>query len=494
MHEDCSLLSTFIRTFPTNIALMKNIFTLPLLSLLSYSMVSAQPGAKITATASRRIGASDAQYDGANARYTVYDTTRFFFSGTRHRGSSYYDFGDADSVHLYGVDPATGIATLGGTWLQTLDAAGNVIAAHQTTNDGTGVFIPLRRSFYTYDAAGNLLSSTREEYDGPTGMYEGYSRELHTYTGGRLTETVGQFFDAPSSTYVNSNRETFTYDAAGVLTGRELLYWAAGTWEPSTRYTFTNNAAGFPTTELTEVYVSGSATYQNWFRTLVTYDASARETERIEQAWNSSAGAWENDDRYQTSYTGAQKTDYYWSQWVGTTGSGSWEPEDRTTYTYDAAGNNTFVTDYNWRAATSTWAPTARTVMTYNSFGQVLESRREKWEFAVSDFQVVNGGNRNLYSYETYEDVSSTGRVASDLPLSVYPVPAGRMLYVSTGIGNAAGKATLVSGSGVVVRQQALDGGRVAIPVEGLPAGVYLLTVQTAGGKASRQVATGSLH
>ncbi len=466
---------------------MRFVYFLFLHTLLQSTAATAQ-NARTTATASRMIARSYAYWNAALNAYEYDDSARYFYSGSQTGAGGANELPACDSVHSFSWSGTTVNST--SRFYQSFDAAGNIVQLVHQLPDGSGGYRLYERELYTYSATGHLLSSTKDAYDVPTSSWEPQYRMLYTRSAaGSVTDETNEDWNAATNAWEPDHRYTYTFSASEALTGRSYENWVGGAWQPVTRYTYTINAAGLPETMISEGYVAATSSWIFYNRELLTFNADGKQTERYWQYWSTPEAAWKNNVRTLTTYSGTLPTEETRAYWYGTATTGTWEPSAKNTFTHDAAGNQLTSTDHDWNAGTSSYDPRYQNKRTYNSYNQETESVGLYWDAALGGFYPgPSSTSRARKYYETYtglrEDLAAAGPA-----FRVYPVPAVAVMNVMLEETIAADAVvTLLSGDGRVLQQQALQGGRAILLVDGLPAGSYVVRLSADGSVQSRVV------
>ncbi len=275
------------------------------------------------------MGATSFTYDGVSRTTSMTD-------GKGQKTSYAYDAVDRLTSITY-ADGATISYSYAanGNLLSRVDNTGTTSFAYDALNRMTKKTLPNGSSItYGYDAAGNLTSLT----DGGGSVSYAYDAvnlvsSLTEPSGAKTTFSHDKSYRRTSTAYPNAVTQNATYDASGRMT-KIAATNSAGTTLTSFTYSYTDPATG------KDSALRQSVTDKNGNKTVYGYDV----INRLKRAKTTSSSGTVTED-YQYDYDGNSNitsktvngiaTSYTYNAANQMTAAGS------TTYSYDAAGNQT---------------------------------------------------------------------------------------------------------------------------------------------------------
>ncbi|RYD57324.1 MAG: T9SS type A sorting domain-containing protein [Sphingobacteriales bacterium] len=337
-------------------------------------------------------------------------------------------------------------------------------------------------------------------------------RSLHTFgTMNRITDQETQWWDSTNSAWFAVGKLQHTYSGIDLLSTVKSDY-VNGAWTPilKTEY-YTNWTANTKTTLLQTwdaaqskwVYDQREVTMynsMNWEDTIKKekFVGSAWVAEKITAFTNTTrpgtlierfvkvGSAWVPEYKETNTYNGSgHRTESEFQTYNQL--AGIWNDPMKEEYTYDLHLNPTETVTSNW--VSGAYQKTSREVASYNKYDQLLISTMYTWDANFSQWihTAADIEQRNYYKEYVNMAVSDTKSIAD---VSVYPVPASNMLNVETK-DNQSSIITITDMLGKAVKNvQAsnVPGGVVAIDVQDMPAGVYLLRVDGSRGTATKRI------
>lgn len=380
--------------------------------------------AKITATDVRLIAQTSMQHDGSS--YVLSDSTTFSYLGSR--GGTYDDMWqswnwDLASGYYYEhngstYDPASMMYTA------TYNTAGQLdYYIVQEWNSSTSAWENSYKSSYTYDASGNVLTNTDFDWNSTTSAWDNTYRTTNTYTAtNRQASYLQEEWNTTSGTWENMTKNVYTWSTADKLTNILWQFWDGTAW-------------------------------QDAMKTSYSYDGSGNRVEGIGEQWNWSTSAWDTSGK-----------DVY-------TGFVALHQPSQTTF-------------MTWNSTTSSFENSYRTNYTYNSYAKPTYEFEEEWDQTSGTWGIDTYSYASRYHYETY---TPTTKVEEIIPTTgnavIYPVPASANISINISWTQPQRyTATIADVSGRPYKSWTAPGiaknHQETIPVDNLPPGNYLLTVQ----------------
>lgn len=322
------------------------------------------------------------------------------------------------------------------------------------------------------------------------------------------------------SAWDNVSRVIFTNDPGGKLSLAVTDLWQAGNWVPSNRVSVTYNVAGLIAEESVERNQGGL--WGAYVRRSYTYDASGRKTTMIQERW--SGGDWHNDLRTTYTYFPDNQTvlmeysddgnlwqvggrfvftcdqnGYYTELLMESFEGNQWESSFKIDYTTDTEGN--ILSEWAYAPFGSGWVSDSRKTYTHDINGNVITGVNERWDAGtwLPDLQSSYLYNKQeymlllnvpVYRYEASYRWFPLGTDEKHLPsFRMYPNPATDFVTIEftnhqsdvpvVAISDHLGKALKVPQTGQ---------NRTKLGLRDLPSGLYLISVKTKEGSATRKL------
>lgn len=310
----------------------------------------------------------------------------------------------------------------------------------------------------------------------------------------------------------NQNKQLAVRDANGNITQETSLYWNTmnSQWDTSgiTYRVFDNQNKLL--SDSTMNY--GMGTPEPWYKSVYTYDGSGNMVYSIGFEWNGSG--WDSSDQVINTYSN-NKIVTTLEQYYDTAG---WVNDYADSTGYDANGAYNYNLSKSWDVDSADWIYDGLETRTNNSKGMptdlffsVWNDSTSAWEMQAEaevtydvndnptrvDVYVYFGGFKiptpfyvsNMY-WEYYFNVGVQDAQKKE-PIVIYPNPASANINVLLGDRKEA-TIKLTGMSGQTVRSMQATGGaqKASLNVTGLPAGNYILSVDSEGHAPARQMVT----
>jgi len=325
-----------------------------------------------------------------------------------------------------------------------------------TSNDG--------HEFYNFYYSGSQLIATYSEVVGDYKLYD----SLHYNDIGQLVRLSG--WQWLNGQWTNVYYIDYTYNSQGLLATRSNYNHFSGNWELGGVYEYSYNTDG--QLVLTELTMAGSSyVFQK-----VEYTYNDGLLKRELWSLNPSGMGMEPSESLTYTYSNGRKQTVYDSIWNGN----GWDYEGRETFTYNADGNCTqhstydYINretsrseyEYNTTLLSATLMPYHPELTRPKTYGNVNTYTTEHW-YQMDANQVFGYAWDYNYEYSAFVTISDTDKVPS---MTVYPNPATERLYVDAPISTSYSLYDLAG-------RQHLSGQitPAGIDVSTLPAGFYRL-------------------
>jgi hypothetical protein len=213
-----------------------------------------------------------------------------------------------------------------GRWTYTYDGNGNQLTWLMESYENNA-WVNESRWIRTFDGNNNELTGEWQMWE--NNAWVGFMRWESTYdANNRITFQMQQMWD--SGAYIDFNRTTYSYDGNGRLSQTVTeMSLGMNMWMNSSRHTYTYDGNGNNTVMLSESWSLMGNAWENNFRTTNTFNGNNQITETVDESWNGTG--WENQYKYTHEYNGMLETVYTMQRWI----SAAWENFGKTLYTYD---------------------------------------------------------------------------------------------------------------------------------------------------------------
>lgn len=202
-----------------------------------------------------------------------------------------------------------------------------------------------------------------------------------TSMGSRITDITSFSYDAYGvDTLEDTSHYTYTGENGGTLDDRFMAFDQGTTYNSqyllATERQSQTVTKGFVDDQTTVAW-NGSGWVNSQYVSN-SYDANGNYRSYYNQVWGGSS--WVNDEKFVYNYSSTNvfldATEYVWN---GT----SWGEDYKYVYTYDNNGRLSFVTVYEWIAATHSWSNYYLDNFTYDNAGNVLTETLQGWSSGV---------------------------------------------------------------------------------------------------------------
>jgi hypothetical protein len=456
------------------------LLSLPLLGALS-AQAQAQPK-----TASRLIAEATSVHNSTT--FMLSDSTYMKYSNDR--GGDLEHTMKYDLRHMLVYNPGTASYANMGRMKQTWDAKSNMLTYTEEYWDApSSQWINSQKFINEYDTFNNMITHITQVWNVSSNSWLNISRERHLYNGDIFIDTViNQSWNSFSNDWQNQTLTITSYDLNNDPAIETMLSWNGLQWTNAQRtlITFINK---METSRISQFW--NGSTWVNQIRYTHEYDTAGNMLNEIYSTWNNFSSVWDNSSKTAYTYDQAnnmtEKLEQFWDF-----GTNNWRNSANSVYSYDTSKNNILQIDQIWNNATNFFQNVDRFRRTYNANHQMTTQVADKWN--IGGFWENRSGDQfNRYYYETYTlDIPATAKKL-DANLNIYPVPANNMLHIELGFTKPqAFTAAIISITGKVIRQwgeQPTASYSKSINVNDLPAGNYILKVNTAEGQTVSQFA-----
>jgi hypothetical protein len=419
-----------------------------------------------------------------------------------------YNGGRISSATLYQV--AGPISLPIGGYAFVYNTAGKVLSIQLTVALPGQNPVVINRFEQNFDAFGNQTSLKIFEADqnGNLELTEGDSVAF-TYSGSQVTQATNYFWDqssTPASWTPETRFSNLTFNASGEPTAVTVAYWDPATngFDPSDeKYTNLQWRFGFPGISLafgqigdiSAVLFNETAIPSDDLRLTPTdytleeklngvyvnsekassTPASGPVAITLYQSWSGSA--WEDDYRYQYTYSGNFVNVSLEEFWTGTV----WEPNYRYTSTYNA--QNHLTEEKNESYINSSWSLVVayRNTYNYSTDNRIFRWVTEEWDQWNNAY--VNYEKRD-YFYGSFPQSVAVGKLNG---FSTYPNPVNDLLFVEfEAKPNNTYQLSLFSVDGQLMHHQTISGvtgkQKIDVSTDQLASGVYFVRVEGQNG------------
>lgn len=160
---------------------------------------------------------------------------------------------------------------------------------------GTSAFIKFFKTLFVYNNAGSIISETFQYWNSVSGIYETSEVRTNTYNANNvLISARATNLNTTTGLTVSASRTTITLNSSDkqlVFFSEDSSAAAGGAWRPFRKWTYTYDANGNKTSELSELRQLGD-TLSNSYRQSSTYNANNQLLTNAYDSWILSTSSW----------------------------------------------------------------------------------------------------------------------------------------------------------------------------------------------------------
>lgn len=352
-------------------------------------------------------------------------------------------------------------------------------------NDQEAVIERLTQSF---DENGLAVSQLSEKKSGSAWINDirvSFTNDIH---GRTVTALTGLW---QSGSWVDLTRLTIAYDAAGRIFMESVEKNQSGSWADYVKRTYGYDGLGRKLSMLQERSIGG--VWANDLRTTYTYIANVI---TVVTEYSDDGNPWEIGGRF--TFTCDQYGNYLellMESWE----NNQWLNGAKVEYTNDAEGN--ILSEWGYNPFGNGWVSDSRKIYTYDSNGNAITGKTEQysagaWQPDMATSYIYQKKeyililNIPVYRYEaTYRGFPLGMEEKRALSFSIYPNPATDFVTID-GLknNNETPVVCLTDNLGKQVRTLTPDQDQIQIDISGLESGLYLLSVSTTEGCATKKL------
>jgi hypothetical protein len=374
------------------------------------------------------------------------------------------------------VDSAVYTYPVGRTWDTVTNTWAFNFVQHYDDPKGNYNLSPTKRTIQYYNVNGQMDSLIRDE----PGRKVTFDKAEYTYKNNRIVK-IRRFQNFPVILTAYIDEIYYTYDTLGRLIEKSNMSYGVDTRKKI--YVYNNNG------ELTKEYGFLDASVSGNFIPSDTVWHTYVAGNRTESAYRSQLSTGWGDSRrdvyvYNSSKQLTKEYIIVWNRY----NTNRWDTMFDASYTYDASGNNDTIIRIDKFRYINTWE---RVYKTYNTNGLVLTTCNDFWDSASSRWQYATNLSRQERFYYGLFNLTISDQQDNNTTLNLYPVPASSKLTLDITTKEKQLYITICTLDGRLVRtwNQPLftNQHKETIDVSAIPAGNYMLRVQSAGGQVATQ-------
>jgi hypothetical protein len=463
------------------------------LLVITFICISFYALAKNSATTKWRVKATcNSYYNTTSSSFVVSDSTIYFYSGLRSgamvaattAGWQYAGKYDSSYMQMYSATTMT-LEPYMKTW-QVFDSHDNLLAITSKQYDATNGWINYQLFTYTYDSSNNMLSSLQQYWDAGSSSWQNNQHTMYSYNAANdlISDTTDAWY--LSSSWLHGESNEYTYDTSHHLQTRITANWniSSGLWQYSIKYSYYLRSSTYVIDSLVRgVYNNSIGGWTPNTKESYTYDLSNNMLADTTLIWT--GAIWRNSTMKSYNYTGTDQTgetDLTWN-----TGMSAWVNSAQYASTFNTSHN---ITSKILRTVSGgSFVNATKDSETYNTNKLITQYNNYGWSTGI--WQAVAGDQHDNYYYESYVDATNVAVPENKASLSLYPCPATDAITLELKWQQPQ-EATLViyDMAGRQWRKWHLDKTatyRGTIPVNMLPPGNYILSVESNGEQIARQ-------
>ncbi len=420
------------------------------------------------------------------------------------------------------IEPSTASVFI---WFTETNGETWVYKTQEVLSDTTGKWIELPVSLADVDSIGKYVDGYFD-----TGNIANFQIRLHIpkgviTSGSILIDNFTACNIKKTDNWIPDNMTENWYNADGYFTSSVSSRWDPSSQEFIPYYQYKSDLSFDENGNLTRNYSYEWEELTNewiWvFKFEAEYNESNNQTYFESLSWDDNLETWIGNQKQETLYDKfgniIQFTDYQWEF-----SNASWQPVLRNENTWNEAGRQTSEANYNWDFELAQWIGTYRNEIFFNEFGEEIKTIYYEWDYDLSEWKISNiylniiyeevfdeKGNLIAYTnncwdeninawspsekfYHFYSTHSITEAIQQELvkkaPVLIYPNPAYNQFKIQFTGNNSDVRIYLFSANGILVKEELANGNHIPVAIDNLPAGIYVLLVETNGNKYSQKV------
>ncbi|MEM6634238.1 MAG: T9SS type A sorting domain-containing protein [Bacteroidota bacterium] len=353
-------------------------------------------------------------------------------------------------------------------WLSQLEAWGDTIVYQKYKADGFWEkFISLNwlyeidepgfgtRITVASDSLSSFRTSLSESFSGNRINWRPNGRSHEQYNSdGRLVERISETWSDVTASWDTVQREIFTY----VENGR-ISSVSSDDWEPISQSWLPN---------------------RQWF---YTYDTSGPVIEQLGQKWKQDSSAYVNEMFHMTRFdslgTGSTTTIQSWNSLML-----NWDNSFQVRETLDGQGLQREIQFFDWNPGAEDWRPLSQQLITTNIVGNLLQAQFNTWD---SEQEAWVPSERTNYFYTSLVGGVTSRRGDLTAQIQLYPNPTSSKLTLDGPGLSSFVSIELYDPTGKLIMNLTLSQD-FTLEIPNLPAGIYLLGIETGKGKVFKRV------
>jgi hypothetical protein len=352
----------------------------------------------------------------------------------------------------------------------------------QVLNTTTQAWVNASRDTYTHDTSDFLTQRLLESWVPSFSTWINNYRWTFTHDAfNNLTSVLEENWDPVGSVWRNASRTTIYVKATGLIDSLVTDSWSQGpqVWIPETRSIFIYSADGLVYNKRDQVFDNSSQTWLDSYLTLYTYFYSGPLIKTITgEFWKPTTFNWIKNSIYRNDSAG-HNTEVYKKYWDP--GTYEFTGGYRYAWEFDATGNNTRLLSQNYDPGIATWANNSQDLYAYDAESHLMEDLYQLWNIGLDDWV-----NSRKYVY-FYNEFIGIGEIPQDKPcFHANPLRAGSPVTCPFFSAGSTYDLSMYSVSGALVYSETFAGGKTILIGNGLPEGMYLLSIRSGGKEVYR--------
>ncbi|MBL7682320.1 MAG: T9SS type A sorting domain-containing protein [Flavipsychrobacter sp.] len=324
----------------------------------------------------------------------------------------------------------------------------------------------------------NILSLRYSIWHTLTQAWKDSAKYSYKYITGtnKIDQTLFQLW--VGGTWTHNVPSTLTYDGNKVVQINSLAYSASYTYDAN------NNIIAIED----KISDHGSGILYNNERKLYTYGSNNEVASYTLEVWNTTDNSWKKSKYWEYTYSAAKNvTESVEYNWNGT----GWDRYSKHEYTYDANNNKTTDKTMLWNATSGSFYNYMLETWLYNTHGLVESITTISWDNTGNQWQYAASNTQTRYYYEYFATAIANTSFADNSIMKLYPIPATDILHISLNLPKTLdARFSILNMAGITVKQwseENLQNNTLHINTEALPAGNYILNIQSDAAIASQR-------
>ncbi|MCQ2311303.1 MAG: hypothetical protein MJZ64_06110, partial [Paludibacteraceae bacterium] len=274
---------------------------------------------------------------------------------------------------------------------------------------------PIAKTIYAYDEAGRTILEQSQRFTEGV-VTSGTKTETSYYSNGKTQSTATWKWSTTTDNWIGNEKNVYTYNAKGSTLTWEIYNWGANDWAKKTKYEYAYDDKNRQI--LSVYYTGNGTQWTPKTKQENGYDSKGNKIlDRYYSGYDAATGQWIGSSwqawEYNSTTTPKNPTlteQYTWE-------NGNWKGTSRYDYEYDTYGNQTLSRYYNtYDASTQTWFPSSENHYAYFNGDKNMRTLLEQYTWkdgektgvAKEEYAYDAGGNLTMTTIYQWDTTAKT--------------------------------------------------------------------------------------